>query len=165
MLSRWSLLLLVPQLLSAQTVCGVMDGMSVVQVSDNRGWFVDKQLFEQELIAAARIKLIQQSVGSNVQQTFHVYQEGSRTVHKTVQSSTYQVAQATLTNECYHITYNGRTATITLSATPRPRTDVNIVGPRIPTIPRSQPTVRNPHLVSKISWAIGYIILYVYSSQ
>lgn len=165
MSSRWSLLLLVPNFFNAQPVCTTHDGVSTVQVSNRRGLFEDKTQFEQELLTTARVKLIEQTVGSNVQQTVHIYQEGSRTVYKNAQSSTYQVVQARLMNECYHITYDGRYATVVLTADLRPRTDVNITGPTLPNISRLQPTPHNPQLVTKISWAIGYVLLYIYSSQ
>ena len=70
MLSRWSLLLLVPNLLNAQTVC-TPHGGTIIQVSNRRGLFEDKTQFEQELLTTARVKLIEQTVGSNVQQTVH----------------------------------------------------------------------------------------------
>lgn len=161
-MSRWWAVILIPQLLHAQSNC---TDSPIVRVTDRRGWFVDKTAFEQQLLSQARIKLIQETLGSNVQQTFHVYQEGSRTVYKTTQSSTYQVVQATLTNECHNITYDGRTATVVLSASLIPRNDVPLTPPQFSRPYTSVPVKTSTTTTTKVTWGLGYILLYIYSSR
>lgn len=163
---RW-ILLLIPHILHAQNECV---GTHSVTISDRRPYFTDKTIFEQQLLANARIRLVHQTLGTTVQQTIRIYQEGSRTVYKIVQSSTTQEVHAKITNECYNIVYRERTTYITLSGTPVTIPVMSYMAKEqyLRTIPYdiSSPAVTpEPISIPRVLFLIPFYIAYVLAYQ
>lgn len=160
------ILLLIPNLLLAQNTCQLVydaDAHSVI-ISEKRPYFTNKDVFEQQLLMNARVKLSQEVLGVTVQQTIQVYQQGNKTVSTVMQVGTRNNVYAKFIKECYKLTYDGRVATLRLYALVNTTIETSTISLQPPPMNNVEPTPRSIWWKTVLPKYMVYVFIFYINS-
>lgn len=133
-------LLMFPTYLAAQ-VCEITDSTSVATVTKHRPFLMSIQEFQDTLLHYARIQLVKQELGSQLENTVYVQRNGTNTkmdIYAQLESA--ELYRGIVQEECYRfIPRTGRNLTVILSGKVIPTTMPMLTMPKRPSTSNRYP--------------------------